>query len=474
MRTTDGDRVIRFAESFCRHTRGSAAGKLITLRPWQRQLVRDLTEARARRAYIQMPRKNGKSMFGAILALYNLAFDGEPGAEVYSVAGSRDQARVVFGEAKRMVELDPHLSRHLDVYRYEIVHKPSGSRYRAVSSDAGNLEGLNPHLAVVDEVHVFGSDHRLWDVMTLGSGTREAPLVLGITTPGVRWGTDGHDSLAYELYDRGKRIESGEVSDPSFFFRAWEATAECDVHDRDAWATANPGLGDFLSVEDMEAAALNTHENEFRIKRLGQWVSGHSAWMPYGSWDACHRDAPDELPPIVLGFDGSFSGDSTALVAATVEPNPYVFVVGHWERDPLSPLTWRVDRAEVKQAIRDACLKYDVREVVADPHLWRSELEELSNERLPIVEHPQTAARMIPAAQRFYEATTTGVMRHDGDPALARHIGSTTTRPNGHLAKEHKDSKRRIDLTVAAVMAYDRAATLGNVKPRAPLFIGFA
>ncbi len=466
MRERDSDRLIYFAEHYCRLTRGSDAGKLIVLRDWQRKLLRDLAESGARRAYIQVGRKNSKSLLGAIIALYCLAFDGEQGAEVYSVAGSRDQARIIFDTAARMVQIDPHLSRHLTVQRYDILHRPSGSRYKVLPAEAAHLEGLNPSCAIIDEVHVAGSDRRVWDVMNLGSGTREAPLVAGFTTPGVRYGTDGRDSLAWELYDHAKRIESGEISDPFFFARIWEAPPNCDVHDRDAWRAANPALGDFLSLEDMEAAALATPENEFRTKRLGQWVSAQAAWMPYGSWDACTAPGLVRIPPIVLGFDGSFSGDSTALVAATVEPSPYVFVAGLWERPTTAPATWRVDRDEVKTAIRAACATYDVKAVVCDPHLWISELQELATERLPIEEYPQTPSRMIPAAQRFYEATTTGVMRHDGDPALARHIGNTTVRPNGHLSKEHKDSGRKIDLAIAAVMAYDRAASLGSVKAR--------
>lgn len=471
MRERDGDRLIYFAEHFCRLTRGSDAGKLIVLRDWQKRLFTDLAESGARRAYVQVGRKNSKSLLGAILALYCLAFDGEQGAEVYSVAGSRDQARIIFDTAARMVQLDAHLRRHLTVQRYDILHRSSGSRYKVLASDAGNLEGLNPSCAIIDEVHVAGSDRRVWDVMNLGSGTREAPLVAGFTTPGVRYGADGRDSLAWELYDHTKRIEAGEISDPYFFGRVWEAPAGCDVHDREAWHAANPALGDFLSLADMEAAALATPENEFRTKRLGQWVSAQAAWMPYGSWDACRAESPAEAMPVVLGFDGSFSGDATALVAATVEPNPYVSVLGLWERPQQASSTWRVDREEVKTAIRDACATYDVREIVADPHLWVSELQQLAAERLPVVEYPQTPSRMVPAAQRFYEATTTGVMRHDGDPAMARHVGNTTVRPNGHLAKEHKDSGRRIDLAIAAVMAYDRAATLGSARQSREIWV---
>lgn len=474
MRNRDGDRLVAFAERFCRLTRGRQAGELIRLEPWQAGLFRDLAASGARRAYVQVPRKNGKSMLGAVLALFNLFADGEEGAEVYSVAGSRDQARLVFDTAARMVALDPALRRALRVYRYEIVHKASGSKYRVIAADAGHAEGLNPSCVIFDEVHVAGSDRRLWDTMNLGSGTREAPLVLGITTPGVRWGTDGRDSLAFTLYEYARRCDAGEVNDPAFFGRVWEAPAGCDVWDRDAWSVANPGLGSFLSVEDMEAAARTTPENEFRTKRLGQWVSVQSAWLPYGAWDACGVVPGYEAPagtPVVLGFDGSFSDDSTALVAATVEAAPVVFIVGLWERAPLAPASWRVPHDEVDQAVTAALGRWDVRELAADSKLWQRDLEAWARAGVPVVEFPQTPARMSAAAQRFYEAVTTGTMRHSGDARLARHLGNTTIRPNGQPAKEHKDSGRKIDAAIAAVMAYDRSCQLAHIPQRAPIFV---
>lgn len=474
MRTTDGDRIIRFAETCCRITRGSRAGQLITLRPWQRQLLVDLAAAAPRRAYVQMPRKNGKSMLGAILALYNLLADGETGAEIYSVAGSRDQARLVFGEALRMVQLDTWLSKHLLPRQYEILHKASGSRYRYIAADAGHAEGMNPHLVIFDEVHVAGSDRRLWDTMNLGSGAREAPLVLGITTPGVRYGTDGRDSLAWSLYDYAARVRTGEIDDPHFFARVWEAPPNCDLRDPTAWSLANPGLGDFLAEDDMEAACNTTPENEFRTKRLGQWVSTQSAWLPYGAWDGCSdvsARAVSSGTPVVLGFDGSYSNDSTALIGATVEAEPYVWIVGLWERDPTAPAMWRVSHEAVEAAVFEACGRWDVRELVCDRKLWQRDIEDWERRGLPVVDFPQTPARMVPAAQRFFEAVTTGAMHHSGDPRLGRHVGNTIVRPNGHIAKEHKDSGRKIDAAVAAVMAYDRAAFLAHTPARAAVFV---
>lgn len=476
MRTTDGNRIVRFAERFGRYTRGSLAGKPIVLRDWQKELLIDLAASRARNAYIQMPRKNGKSMLGAILALYNLCADGEQGADVFSVAGAHKQARIVFEEAVKMVRLGP-LGKVLTVYegqsRSEIIDPKSGSRYRALAADAGTLEGLNPHCVIFDELHVLGSDRRLWDVMNLGIDTREAPLVLALTTPGVRWGADGQESFALQQYEYVKRLESGELKDSAFFGRIWEAPADCELRDEAAWHIANPGLGDFLDLEGMRQASETTEENEFRTKRLGQWVESQHAWLPVGKWEDCAtEDRPEDGQSIILGFDGSRTRDATALIGATIEPNPLVFVVNIWERPKMATHNWAMPRDEINNAIRTACKRWKVKEVNCDKAFWETDLQILKGEGLPIIDVDQRS-RMVAAAQKFYEAVMTQSMRQDGNPVLARHVGNVVLKPTGHIGKEHKDSGRKVDGAVAAVMAFNRAALFGNYKTK-PMFIKYA
>jgi phage terminase large subunit-like protein len=163
---------------------------------------------------------------------------------------------------------------------------------------------------------------------------------------------------------------------------------------------------------------------------------------------------------VVLGFDGSKNGDSTALVAVTVEPDPKIIVLGCWEKPLDKNAVWRVPREEVKEAIRDACRTYDVREVAADEFMWVSELEELLEEGIPVVAFPQTPTRMTPATQRFYELVTNQRLSQDGDPRMARHLSNAQIRTDARgsrLQKDARNSPRKIDLAVAAVMAVDRA-----------------
>jgi phage terminase large subunit-like protein len=189
------------------------------------------------------------------------------------------------------------------------------------------------------------------------------------------------------------------------------------------------------------------------------------AWLPPQSWAAC-ADAARLIPDgaeVVLGFDGSFSGDCTVLVVATVDPRPHVDLVELWQADGS-----QVPIVDVEEAIRAACRRWKVQEIAADPFRWARSLQLLDGEGLPVMEYPQSPGRMTPATSRFYEAVVNGQLTHSGDSRLARHISNAVLREDARgarLAKERKDSPRRIDAAVAAVMAMDRAATLaGTVR----------
>ena len=204
-----GERAISFIEQFCSLGRGDMAAQPIVLRPWQREVLRNLLEEqdghrRYRTGLIGLPRKNGKSVLGAGLALYGLVGDGEVGAEVYACAGDRQQARIVFGEARRIVQSSAALAKHVRVYRDVLEVPASNSIFRVLSADAKLQQGLTPSMVIFDEVHVQPSDD-LWNAMVLGMGTRRNPLMVGITTAGY-----GEDSL---LDRKSTRLNSSHVSE---------------------------------------------------------------------------------------------------------------------------------------------------------------------------------------------------------------------------------------------------------------------
>lgn len=466
----DGEHACRFVELMCRITKDSIAGGAgtpITLRSWQRLLFAHLLgrrpdgKYRHRTSLVGVARKNGKSAIGSGLGLYGLVC-GPDGGEVYSCAGDRDQARIVFGAAKRMVEMEPELSDLCKLYRDAIEIPSTGSVYRVLSAEAYTKEGLNPTLVIFDEVHVQ-PNRELWDVMALAMGARPEPMLVGITTAGVRYDALGQDSLCYGLYEYGKRVASGEVDDQSFFMAWWEPRRpDADYRDPQTWLEANPGFDDIVSAEDFAAAVLRTPENEYRIKRCNQWVVDATAWLPAGAWDsvAADREIPDGSP-VVLGFDGSFNGDCTALVVASIDQIPHVDVVAAWERPAIAGPDWKVPILDVEDAIRQACRRWQVIELACDPFRWARTYQVLEGEGLPVVEFPQSPSRMTPATTRFYEAVTNRSITHSGNAQLARHIGNAVLKADSRgtrIYKEHKHSQRRIDLAVAAVMAVDRAS----------------
>lgn len=483
IRRGDGPIVREFIEALCPQVKdsiGGRAGEPLLLRPWQSKLLDQLYARRAdgrlrhRTALIGLPRKNGKSALGSGLGLYGLMM-GPTGAEVYSCAADRDQARIVFGMARSMVEKSPELAESTKVYRDAIEVPSTGSVYRVLSSEAFTKEGLSPTLVIYDELHAAPNDE-LWNVMSLAQAARLDALVLGITTAGVKSDNTGQDSICYRLYQYGSRIAAGEVDDPSFFMSWWKAEDEADHRDPKSWKIANPGFGDLQDPEDFDSAVKRTPENEFRTKRMNQWVNAQTAWLSSGAWESLeHADPPDPSVPVVLFVDGSFSGDSTFIAGCTIEDRPRIWKVAAWEKQPEDTDDWRVDIAEVEATVMQACQRWNVVEVPFDPFRWQRSMQSLADAGLPIVEYPTSSpSRMVPSCAKFYDAVMSGGIAHDHDPQLARHLDNAvvkTDRLGPRIVKESKNSPRKIDGAVCAVGAFDRATNYREVaKPAAPEF----
>ena len=468
----DGQLYSQFAEAVCRVTKDSIAapaGQLIEYRDWQKELLNHALARKAngrfkhRTALIGMGRKNGKSALAASVGLAGLTLGGN-GSEIYSCAADRDQARIVFGTARRMVELDPELSSMFTLYRDVIEFKDKGSVYRVLSAEAYTKEGLNPSpLVIFDEVHAQ-PNRELWDVMSLAGGARTDSLLFGITTAGVKTSANGQDSLCYSLYQYGQRLVKGEAKDPSFFFAWWEPTnVEGDYRDPKQWIESNPGIGDIVDTEDFESAVLRTPESEFRTKRTNCFVSTTTAWLPVGSWETLvdKERFPEPAEDVILAFDGAFSNDSTALVAWLLNgEKPHLMVLGLWEKPHDAESDWHVPVAEVEQVIIDACRdgRFNVKEIVFDPARWQRTFMVLDEDGLPVISYPNSAERMVPATQKFYEAVVNQSFTHDGDEGLARHIANCVTKQSSRGVMVAKaSSRRKVDAAVAAIFGYDRA-----------------
>jgi len=476
----DGPLYTEFAEAVCRVTKDSVAapaGELLHLRDWQKELLNHALARRAdgrfkhRVALVGMARKNGKSALAASMGLSALTLGGN-GSEIYSCAADRDQARIVFGTAKRMVELDPELSSMFTLYRDVIEYKDKGSVYRALSAEAYTKEGLNPSpIVIFDEVHAQ-PNRELWDVMSLAGGARSDSLLLGITTAGVKTQANGQDSLAYSLYQYGQKLVKGELVDPSFFFAWWEPkNPEADHRDKQLWIESNPGFADIVDAEDFESAVLRTPEAEFRTKRTNCFVSTATAWLPTGSWEALidTERTPEQGEDVILAFDGAFSNDSTALIAWLLGGDkPHLMVVGIWERPDDAEQGWHVPVAEVEQTIIDTFRNsnFQTKEIVFDPARWQRTFMVLDEQGMPVVSYPNSAERMVPATQKFYEAVVNKSFTHDGDERMARHITNCVTKQSSRGVMVAKaSSKRKVDAAVAAIFGYDRATQPAEPKP---------
>jgi len=465
---SSGQEVVDFAETFLHVSKGVRAGERLRLTNWQKDLLGSLYERRDdgllryRRSLVGLARKNGKSLVGSVIALYGL-IEGEPGAEVYSAAGDRMQARIVFNEAKWQISQSPALSGICKVYR-DVVEVPStGAIYRVLSADAKLQQGLNASTVIFDEVHVQPNED-LWNALTLSSGARKDPNIVGITTAGF-----DPDSLCGRLYNYGKRVISGDQVDERFGFFWWEAPEGCAVSDRDGWAAANPNLAEgLLDMEDMEVSMNQTAEVAFRRYRLNQFVrTDGESWLPTGAWELCRSDMelkPD-LPTFV-GVDMALKHDSIAVVIAQPQDGRVVVRAKIWHPDANA-----MDVSAVEQHIRDINQQFNVVENAYDPAFFQRSAEVLSENHV-MVEFPQSAARMIPACGNLYELIVNQVIAHDGDPMFADQVLSAAQRSteSGWRLSKGK-SKRKIDAAIALAIASDRATSKQEVAPVAGFFV---
>lgn len=456
----DGDAVVDFARTFLHVDKGVRAGGPLELIHWQATLVRALyarDEAgrrRYRRAVIGLGRKNGKSLIGSVIALHGL-IEGGHGAEVYAAAGDRQQARVVFDEARRQVQQSAALSGICKIYRDAIAVPATGSVFRVLSSDAKLQQGLSPSTVVFDELHVQRDDE-LWDALTLGSGARVDPLIVAITTAGYDL-----DSLCGRLYQYGKRVSGGEEPGKYFGFWWWQAADECDAGDRAQWCAANPNIDvGLLDIEDMALAHQQTSDSAFRRYRLNQFVRSQESWLPVGVWESSARPDLPLLPdlPLYVGVDMALKHDSVAVVCAQQQDGLVVTRAKIWY-----PQETGLDVFAVEQYLRELHAEYAVREFAYDPAYFQRSAEQLVDDGLPMVEYPQNRGRMIPACGNAYELIVNRRVVHDGSPTFVDQVLSAAQRMTDEGWRLSKGkSRRKIDAAIALVMALDRATMVNR------------
>lgn len=407
-----------------------------------------------------MPRGQGKSTLVAALGLYDL-MEGQEGASVVVAATDERQAGIVFSTAARMVELSEDLSSRVQVFKDRLVVPERGASFVCLPAEAKRLEGLDPSLAILDEIGVISRD--VYEVVALAQGKREESTLLGIGTPGP----DPFNNVLADM----RTYAAENPDDASFVWREFSA-AEFAHHPFDCahcWELANPALGDFLHRDAMTALMPpKTREATFRRARLCQFVTDTDGkFLPPGTWEALSTGVgiPDGAE-VVIALDGSFSEDTTALLVATVSTEPHVDTLAVWEPAEGS----RVPVADVEQAIRDACRRWKVAEIIADPFRWTRTLQALEAEGLPIVEFPHSPSRLTAATTDLFSAAVNAKLTHSGDPKLAAHVAAAVITEDARGMRLSKSSRsthaRKIDLAACLVMAHSRATWRATRKTR--------
>lgn len=490
-------RVINFIECL-NQTKGKWARMKLILAPWQVFIVANIfgwldRKTGLRRynvAYISVGRKNGKSTLLSGISLYMLFADGEPSAEIYLGANSREQAGILFGQVKDTIQTTPGLSKRLSCQTYSIFHKKSLSFLRKVSSESKTLDGLNIHSAVLDEVHEFQND-KLWNVFRGGMGGREQPLLVGITTAGLSL-----DGFGFQQEEYTKGVLDGSTDDPTYFGIIFSIDEGDDVSDESTWIKANPNLGVSVSLKDMQAqyreSKLSPQKlSDFISKRLNKYVSQQKGWL---NLDIIQKAAKqytlDELKglPCVGALDLSQRHDFTVysltfptlnfhtiwryflpeedfLARCEFENANYAI----WERDKWLTLTPGkvIDYDFVTESVKKDMETYDIKEFAFDPWKSRDVINHLTEHGLNCVEFRQSMQYMSPAISVLTHGFMSETISIDINPISLWCFANVEVRPDANGNQKFMkgpNPKKRIDGAIAHAMSFYRAYLLTNQK----------
>jgi len=485
--------VTMFIEQL-KHTKAEWAGRPFKLLSWQNELIKTIFGVvdqngfrQFRSCYVEIAKKQGKTMTAAAIALYLLIADGEFGAEIYSCAADRSQASLIYREAVAMIAQSPALSKRLKILESQkrIIYPEMNSFYQVLSSEGYSKHGINPHAVLFDETHV--ADREMFRVMTHGaSDARRQPLNLFITTAG-----NNTNSIGYELHQKAIDIRDGRKIDPTFLPVIYAADENDDWTDPKVWKKANPSLGITVSKENLalacESAKQNpSEENSFRQLRLCQWVKQSVRWMPMQKWDTCaFMVDKDSLKNRICygGLDLSSTLDITAFVLVFPpidEEDKYHILPYFWipeenmelriKRDHVSYDVWHkqgflqttegnvVHYGFIESFIENLGQKYNIREIAFDRWGAIQMTQNLENMGFTVVPFGQGYKDMSPPTKELMKLVLEEKIAHNGHPVLRWMMDNIfiKTDPAGNIKPDKEKSTERIDGAVATIMALDR------------------
>jgi phage terminase large subunit-like protein len=480
------------------HVKGPLAGEPISLEPWQVFILSTVFgwmkpdgKRRFRRSYIEVPRGNAKSTLSSALALYMLAADGEGGAEVYSLATTRDQARIVFGDAQTMARRSAGFRSRfaVNVGAHNMHVLASGSKFEALSAEGSTLDGLNIHFGCVDELHAHKT-RTVYDVVETGTGKRDNSLLWVITTAG-----SNRAGICYEVRTFVTKLLDGVVQDDSQFGIVY------GLDDGDAWDTeaalikANPNWGisvrpEVLGPLQAKAMQLPSAINNFKTKHLNEWVNADTAWMDMRAWDSCANSGLDldafEGQPCWIGLDLASKTDIAALMLIFQHPDisdayvafgkyylPEDTVNGAgnsqypgWMRTGRLTVTPGnvIDFSWIEADLLDMASRFGIQAVAFDPFQATQLSTRMLSEGLPMIEVRPTVLNFSEPMKTVEALVLQKKLVHDGDPVLAwmasNVVAHLDAKDNIYPRKERPENK--IDGIVALIMAISRAIKPGD------------
>ena len=508
-------RAVAFCQ-FLQHYKGSAKGTVFEPMPWQCFILgsvfgwieKETGLRRFRYAYVEVPRKNGKTFLAAGVALYMLIADGEAGSEVYSAATKKDQAALVWNDSWKMVQKSKWLRRHLH-QRYKCIeHDDSDSKYEPLGSDSKTLDGLNPHCAIKDELHEWPSS-ALWDVIVEAYGARDQPLDFSITTAGYNV-----NGICYEIREHCIQVldADGYEDDRQFAYIATvDRGAEKDWYKEENWWKANPCLGVAKKLDYMrdavDAGRKNPRrENAVKNKQFNIWTSGAEKWMDPEVWKACAGLDVDSLAGArcIAGIDLATTTDlaATAFVfppdserafwGVTVkfylpEDSPHSGrskqleeMVTKWAEAGFITLTPGdvIDYDYIENDILEARDVYDIQAIGTDPYNATATNAHLIEEGFDVTNVRQGFRSMSGPMKELEKLARQGKIRHDGNPVLAWMMRNVVARTdvNANIAPDKEKSAEKIDGVVALIIGLAVAIATPDKRSvyedRGPLVIG--
>ena len=477
--------------SLYRHYKGEWAGERIRLEAWQQFIVgslmgwvhRETKRRRFRNAFVELPRGNGKSTLAGGLLVMFAFFLNEGGAEAYSVATKKDQARISFQAGRQMLLRSTALSKHVSrpIGKYNVHNLETESKMEALGADADTLDGLRPFICVVDEVHKLPSGD-LIDVMESGMGTRLDPLMFEITTAGK-----DDQSVYGQHHLLTTRVLDGSVDLPQWFGFIAAADPEDDWTVEPTWRKANPNYGvsvkpDFLHKEVKKALANPAEQSKFRRLYLGQKIESVDAYFSVPDWRACPSlpaDVELRTRPCWIGFDLSsttdltaavlvwqLAGDELAIKPILWLPEDTIVERGHEDRMPYDRWVregWMrttsgrtIDRQQVRRELVAICKVWHPKALCADPWQMHELGAQLAEEdKVPVILVPQRFEKLSEPMKILQGRIIERHVRHDHNPLMALMVGNVKPREdeNGNVRTSKRRSRGRIDGVQALINA---------------------